>query len=302
MPFLPLDEVRVPFKTQIGAKIVRDSLNVGNDIRLTTVEMVYPLFIHNELMTHRMFSRNAASSRAIPINKMIERVLTDTAMPVTWRENCKGMVPHLEVDPDVADCARYQWCLAAQDAAHHARKLEEMGLHKEIVNRVLAPFLWMTTLVTATDWNNFFHLRTAPTAQKEFQVLACAVADAYFKSNPTQLWPEEWHTPYLTQEDKEECQARYGLCCWDYSRLVSVGRCARVSYLTHEGSRDIDQDIRLARDLERNGHWSPFEHVAKAEQRPIRSGNFLGWTQFRKLFQGDNIAEFTWPRVEEAAL
>jgi thymidylate synthase ThyX len=76
----------------ISAKIIADSISESEyGDRITTFELEYPRFIHGELMTHRLFSRNAASSRAIPINKMMDQVLTAPAMPVEWGLNKSGM-------------------------------------------------------------------------------------------------------------------------------------------------------------------------------------------------------------------
>lgn len=299
-----LQEVPVRERTFIRANIVRDSVCEGH--RLTTMEMVYPLFIHNELMTHRAFSRNAASSRAIPISKMIERVLTDPAKPVSWRKNQAGMQPGADLGEQESHQAARIWAEAAQDACESARRMETLGVHKEITNRLLAPFVWMTTLVSATDWANFFHLRTDPNAQKEFQVLACLAADAYYRPAvlPARLDVGDYHLPYITDEDRQEVSERYARTQeqednpYYIIRLVSTARCARVSYLTHNGKRDIEEDTNLGRRLMTNQHWSPFEHVAEATGDKRRWGNFVGWKQFRKVFTNENIEQFEWTDVK----
>ena len=65
----------------IKAKIIADSIN-SKRCRLTSWVLEYPRFIHAEIMIHRVFSRNAASSRAIPTEKIIQNIIDDPAMPV----------------------------------------------------------------------------------------------------------------------------------------------------------------------------------------------------------------------------
>lgn len=139
------------------ATIVADSVSAVNGQRLITYELEYPRFIHAELMTHRLFSRNAASSRAIPISKMMEMVEETPAMPVEWGMNQAGMqAKEVHSNPEVCESV---WKLAAQQAVYSAQALQNLGLHKQIVNRVLEPFQIMKTIVTATEFDNFFWLR-----------------------------------------------------------------------------------------------------------------------------------------------
>lgn len=278
----------------ITAKVILDSLGPSG-CRLTTIEATYPRFIHAELMTHRLFSRNAASSRAIPVAKLIENVENQPALPVWWGKNQSGMQAHEEVE-DV-NGAREWWIDAAHSAVVHARRGVALGLHKQLVNRVLEPFMHITTIISATEWDNFFFLRMDVDAQPEFRVLATTMHAVRSTSQPTLLGAGEWHMPYITEEDRVEVGAKApGLdsLSQDVLRKVSVGRCARVSYLTHDGKRSLDKDVELYDRLlagaasGRPMHISPLEHVAIALDNATRSGNFFGFQQLRKRLDGEH--------------
>ncbi|MGI8546728.1 MAG: FAD-dependent thymidylate synthase [Gemmatimonadaceae bacterium] len=263
----------------ISATIFADSRNQSWN-RITTFRLEYPRWIHAEIMTHRVFSRNAASSRAIPIERMIQSVLVNPAEPVEWGTNKPGMQAGAPLGREETIVARAAWQRAAQAAADHARTLLALGVHKQIANRLLEPFAHMTTLVTATEWDNFFSLRAHPDAQPEFQELAYTMLDAYLSSGPADLAPGEWHIPFgdmmpdgLTDEDRLK---------------IATARCARTSYLTFDGQIVVEKDIPLHDRLASAGHWSPFEHSACALESDTWSGNFRGFRQYRKQFAGEN--------------
>lgn len=295
-----------------SAKILADSISPGG-ARLTTWELRYPRFIHAELMTHRVLSRNTASSRAIPASRMRENVLRDPVVPVHFGANQKGMQAAQEVSD--RDAAVAWWMLGLQQAVNLHRDGESLGIHKQIVNRVIEPWMYITAIVSATEWGNFYRLRYHLDAQPEFQHLVKLMWPIYKRSQPKILQPGEWHMPLIFgDEDRDAARliAEQGRqcfdtdCCFDPTffeeevsdilRKVSVGRCARVSYLTHDGRRDLSEDIalhdRLAKTAEAGepGHWSPFEHVAQALGDPKeRSGNYVGWGQYRKLFPHEHL-------------
>lgn len=280
----------------ISAKIVADSIS-KHGIRLTTMELNYPRFIHSEFLTHRMFSRNASSSRAIPVEKMLKQVAENPAMPVHWGKNQPGMQAKEEVE-NSRDAA-LEWKRCAIDAVESAEWLSQYNLHKQIVNRVLEPFQWIKVIVTATEWDNFFKLRLHPDAQPEIQELARCMREVMDKSIPTALPVTCWHLPYVTENDRvyystEECIK------------MSVARCARVSYLNHDNSTpNIEKDLLLADKLLEAGHFSPFEHQATPISEVYKerwefdiewvdgithidrdnnywSGNFKSWLQYRQ--------------------
>ena len=263
------------------AEIILDSISPAGK-RLTTMELTYPRFIHAEFMTHRMFSRNAASSRAIPTRKMIKMVEDNPATPIYWGKNKRGMAATEEIDDP--ESAKSIWLDARTCAVEYAKFLYKEGVHKQIVNRLLEPWKYMTVICTATEWSNFFALRRHKDAQPEIHRLADMMFEAQEKSIPT---TRQWHLPYVMENDLPKNASLN----WEMWRKISVARCARVSYLTHDGKRDIEKDLTLFDRLmtgSGHGHWSPFEHVAKAiRDKRTRSGNFIGWMQYRKLFKGE---------------
>jgi len=167
-------------------------------------------------------------------------------------------------------------------AGHHL-KGEQLGLHKQIINRVIEPWMQAAAVVSATDHANLFHLRKHGDAEPNYQVLATLAWELYHNHLPTEISMGEWHIPFLRPED-----ARLNT---GQQLAVSVGRCARVSYLTHDGRRAIEEDIALHDRLAKTAslgadpmHASPFEHQAMAFGGRIRIGNFEGWSQYRKMF------------------
>lgn len=260
-------------------KILRDSI-APNGKRLTTWELTYPRFVHAELMTHRLFSRNSASSRAIPIEKLIARVMEDPAMPVFWGKNQTGMQAAVELGEDERHLAKYRWLQARDEAVKHVKTLQAIGVHKQIANRLIEPWMWITVIVSATEFENWFHLRDHKDAQPELREVAARMQALYRAESPTPVPIGGWHLP-LTGFPGDEVLPLNDLI------RVSIGRCARVSYLTHDGQRDPEADIQLCDRLAKSGHWSPFEHAAQAMDSPEPSGNFIGWRQFRKTFTNE---------------
>jgi hypothetical protein len=261
-----------------SAVVIKDSISPAG-VRLVTVELAYPRFIHSELMTHRMFSRNAMSSRAVPVAKMIEQVRDRAAKPIHWGANQPGMQAKAELEGEKLYVAQTLWQLAALQMADIAEEMNHIGLHKQVANRVLEPFQWMHTIVTATEWDNFFNLRRHPDAQPEFQHLANLMWEAFGDSEPTLLQPGEWHLPYVSNEE-------YVALPNEMLKKISSARCARVSYLTHDGQApEVYKDIELYEKLvgAEPLHASPIEHVATPLKNPDEwSGNFRGWYQYRK--------------------
>lgn len=261
-------------------KILRDSVS-PEGARLTTMEVTLPRIVLAEFNTHRMLSRNSASSRAIPVEKQIERVRADPFIPISWGKNGKGMQACEELGETSQEICRIIWLGARDQAVKAATRLLDRGVHKQITNRLLEPFMWHTIIVSATEWENFFALRCHPDAQPEIREAAVRMREARDASSPEKLLDHEWHLP-LIREDED--LASYDL---DKRCKISIGRCARVSYLTHDGKRDPDADIALCDRLRESGHMSPLEHVATPE--PGRWGNFVGWKQYRQLVPGESV-------------
>lgn len=265
------------------AKILADSVG-RSESRLVTMQLTYPRCIHSEFMTHRQFSRNAASSRAIPIGKMIQRVVDEPFIPLHWGINQKGMQAE-SVHSDTIYCEK-RWLFARDKAVESARELSAMDLHKQIVNRILEPFMWITVIATGVGhaWENFFKLRCHPDAEPHIQKIAYMARHVLDRSQPAILRPLEWHLPLFGFSGDE------GVAELDRVKL-STARCARVSYLTHDGKRDVQADIDLHDRLATSGHWSPFEHAASvtgSAKEVDSGGNFgAGWFQYRKTFNAE---------------
>lgn len=260
------------------AKVIADSISATGH-RITTVECQYPRFIHSEVMTHRQFSRNAASSRAIPTRKLVNLVRTDPVVPSHWGVNCPGMIANEELDATTIQTLSDEWRRLARTTADTAERWHEMGLHKQAVNRILEPFLPITVIITATEWDNFFRQRCDRNAQPEIQVLANAIRDAIGASTPQFLSAFQWHSPYVTPDEQSYYFSEELI-------KISVARCARVSYNNHNGERNIEADIRLFERLLTDGHLSPFEHVARPSNDNIGYANFVGWISYRHLRVG----------------
>lgn len=305
----------------ISAKVIADSVSPAGD-RITTFELEYPRWIHGELMTHRVFSRNAMSSRAVPIDKMLDQVWNDPAMPVEWGKNQSGMQAKekFELDYEIATC-EFLWKQAAKAAVDQAKRLQAKGLHKQLVNRVLEPFQLMKTVVTATEWDNFFWLRCHPDAQPEIRKLADCMGSAKDQSTPEVLKTEEWHTPYVSHFRASDGDAaleyhsnNLGLSVEDALK-VSASCCAQVSFRFCDDS--IDKALRIYDRLVESTpvHASPFEHQATPMIEPegdqlaslhiergvthmdrnlaMWSGNFKGWIQYRQLINNNVCKEYT---------
>lgn len=271
----------------ITAKVVADSLAARNGKRLTTIQVRYPRVGHSEVMTHRVFSRNASSSRAIPIETIIQEVITDPYVPLFWGKNRPGMQATEEMDPEEAAVARAQWLEARNAAVRSARELSELGLHKQDVNRLLEPFAHISVIISSTEWGNFYNLRRDAAAYPVLHALGDAVYAAHAASTPLIVCTGEWHLPYVTQEERHA----YDL---DTLKKVSVARCARVSYNNHDGTTpSIYKDVMLHDRLRASLHMSAFEHQATPLSRSdSRGGNFLGWQQYRQEVPGENRPEY----------
>lgn len=272
----------------ISAKVIEDSIaETGH--RLTTMEVVCHRFVLAEFNTHRAFSRNSASSRAIPLAKQIKRVQENPAVPMVWASEKPGMS-----GGDVINFpggATMGWLEASDEAIKAAQFLASQGVHKSLCNRLLEPFMWHTIIVSATDWDGFWRQRCSPLAQPEMRLCAEAMKEAYDASSPVVLHREEWHMPYLRGEDWDWARSR----AYDEKTMfkgwgeilkkISAARCARVSYLTHDGVRDPEKDLELYEKLSTADppHASPLEHVATPSDpdNNMRQGNFTGWRQLR---------------------
>jgi hypothetical protein len=274
----------------IEAKVVEKSV-APHGGTITTFQLRYPRFIHAEFMTHRMFSRNASSSRAVPVAKMLEQVQNDPAMPVHWGANQPGMQAHAELEGEALMRVKQAWRDTAHAATVFARIMNEAGAHKQVVNRILEPFLHIDVIVTATEWDNFYELRDHEDAQPEIRELAKSMRAATNTFVPVLRTgsfscSSAWHLPYVSKRERD--------VHFNDVRLLlklSTARCARVSYLTHEGAvpnpfKDMELYDRLVGA--KPWHASPLEHQARfmhENEANEFSNNFCGWEQHRDLFE-----------------
>lgn len=268
------------------------------------VDSEFHNFIADGICCHN--SKNSASSRARPMWKTLLEVIENPVIP-NFQKNQSGMQSSVYLNKDEMQLAIQEWLIARDNAVIQAVKLSprenkskseieawakidshtgikytnsySLDIHKQWVNRLVEPFMWHTVIVSGTDWDNFFNLRVHAAAQDEIKSVAYSMLSAYKDSNPTQLSLGEWHIPYLKDTDNDLSTENKLKC--------SVARCARVSYLTHDGKLDRDKDIILHDRLAKDGHWSAFEHAAECANHSNYVGNFKGWNQYRKSFQNE---------------
>jgi hypothetical protein len=276
--------------TTISAVVIEDSVSQTNPLqRIRTLVLTYPRFIHSEFMTHRVFSRNASSSRAIPVKKVLEEVWNNPATPIHWGANRSGMQAKEELKGLRRAVARFIWGLASKLACLCAWCMMKIGLHKQAANRILEPFQHIRVICTATEWDNFFQLRRHPDAQPEIQELANKMYEAMEYSKPRVISEDStgndrWHLPFVTSRE------RIWLSTEDCIK-ASVARCARVSYLNHDKTEpSLEKDRELFERLMGcvPEHASPSEHQARLAGPEEHSGNLRGWAQYRKLHEQIN--------------
>jgi hypothetical protein len=266
-----------------GIKTLADSMS-PKGVRLTTLEVVFPRIVLSEFNTHRALSRNSASSRAIPIEKIIAKVMEDPFVPASFGKNQAGMQAEQELSLWEQEHAKGEWLHARDLAVQQARALLEIGVHKQLTNRLLEPFMWQTVLVSATEWSNFLALRCHKDAQAEIRTIAELMRDELATHQPEQLGNTDWHLP-ITPDFDELIQSKW----IEDVKKISVGRCARVSYVTHLGVRDPDADVEMFNRLVASRHMSPLEHVAHpAIDSEKFYGNFRGWKQMRHYIPNEH--------------
>ena len=266
-------------------KVLADSIS-PDGIRLTTFQLTYWRSIHSELMTHRVFSRCAQSSRATPIDTVINNIKSGAWGPAHWGMNQAGMTAKEEINPMMTSSCQFLWEQTATAIANSVEMIsKQTGLHKQILNRMLEPYTSINVVLTATDFKNFFKLRLDEHAQPEMQDLARAMKNAMDNSTPKSLQYGEWHLPYITVWDT------MGNTIEDLCK-ISAARCARVSYKAYDGSSSVEADIKLADKLINDKHMSPLEHVATpAEPDKYIASNFRGWNQYRKYQTEEAVQE-----------
>lgn len=317
-------------KRKISAEIVADSINEQGH-RITTMILTMPRFVLAELNTHRMLSKNSASSRAIPFKTMHGIVFNDPFIPIAFQKTHSGMQGTEYFLDEDAQIIEGMWVAGSAVSCVVAEDLDRKGVTKQLTNRMLEPYMWHKVLVTATEWDNFFGLRDHEDAEIHIAKLAGEALKAMNLSTPILLKPGEWHLPFGDTFEKDllaKDAAELGITVADLKIAVAIARCARVSYNNFNGSQhDYIKDYGLFTKLFINQpiHASPSEHVAKCMTKKdylcsLRgtigeecldlnsdtitfsiSGNkdlfgwcrnFRGWIQYRTLLTNDTILDY----------
>jgi thymidylate synthase ThyX len=294
---------------RISATIIADSVNDRSQ-RLTTFVLVFPRIVLAEFNTHRMISKNSASSRAIPFKTMVQKVQDEPFIPIGFQKEHKGMQGTNYFENVELAKTEELWLEARDRALTQASLLSLHGVTKQLCNRLLEPFLYHTVICTGTEWENFFALRAHPAAEIHIADLAFKMLKVYNESEPKQLKAKEWHIPFgdtfdddrikefFTQEQSDFIasivegksftekakEVRFKSLAEPIKVKIATARCARVSYLNFEGKDDYEADIKLHDMLKLSGHYSPFEHCAQVMQ--------TGFTQYRKMLLGENKTDF----------
>lgn len=312
-------------KNEMFVKIIRDSISPSGK-RIVTFHAHYPRIIHGEVMTHRVFSRNARSSRAVPVKTIIQEVLTKPYIPWHWGKNQKGMQATEECNESVfitkpgamlkdgvpqvfenriAVKREAAWIWGRDQALALATAFMNSHYHKQIINRILEPYSWIDTLITTTDLSNFYHLRDHEDAEPHFHDLAKLVRHSVDQSVPVRLNEGDWHLPFITAEDfvpAYEHSDKTEQSLLSILQKLSVARCARISYSPFDGNASIEKEIERYELLVGSEplHASPAEHQAYADfnigssengdvwKNPQLSGNLgPGFVQYRKTLPNE---------------
>lgn len=244
-----------------------DSINDHGD-RLTTFVCYIPKQLLQETNTHRVLSRNAASSRAVSTDRILKQVNDAPFIPPSWGKD-NGKMYH-EEEIEHPEYATVTWLNARDAAVHWAKVLQKEGVHRQWVNALLEPFVMVPWIVSATDWDNFFKQRTAHDARPTILILAKLIREKLAASTPTYRKPGDWHVPFDSIDGEHRLE-------------VAAAKIARVSYKNHDKDYSIEKDVALAKRLAQSGHWSPFEHIAMADEGPHK--NYRGWKQLREFYE-----------------
>lgn len=304
--------IRSEVSKGIWSELLQDSISPHGN-RLTSLLNHYPLFVHAQVLKHRLVSVSAASARAIPSQKLIEYAKEDPALPAFIGVNKPGMQSVDEVDEETERYLLSCWKDALNDQIRHVNEFSSAKAHKEVTNRLLSPFMNVLDISSATQWNNAFHLRIHDDAQRETRYRFENIYLCREESKPMLIEHGEWHTPYVNRDRNALGELRY----YDISgveldlktaKSVSAASCAQVSY------RKLDQSVEKAQkihDMLVKGdllHGGALEHCAtpmsdKEYARRLQAaeliedeialfkGNLRGWIQYRKEFANENLTK-----------
>lgn len=298
----------------ISAKVIQDSKHRDTGTRLTTFEVVVNRYVLSEVNTHKMVSKNSASSRAVPIKSNIEYILNDTAYPISWGKNQAGMVADEDVSDEIATKAKEIWTNARDSAIKYAQELSDLGIHKQLANRLIENFSYQKIVMSGTEWDNFFWLRLHKDAQPEIRELARVMLEAYNESIPEVLDIGEWHVPYVTRIRGSDGILRYYDINSDELIIedaiqISASCCAQTSYRKSDETLDkatiVFDRLNLSREEDDvRKHSSPVEHIGtpidytnNSLESPIThmdsngqawSANFKDFIQYRHMIPNES--------------
>lgn len=271
---------------KVSAKLILYSESKTTGKRIATFVVTIPKFIQAHINSHRSLSRNASSSRAMPAKVIRKRVLQDPFIPIEFSKNRSGMRGGEKITGFSLWLARTSWLLARYIPVFFHWIYEKLNIHKEVLNRLIEPWMFTEVVITATEWANFIKLRGDNTAQPEIQIIAKEIELALNSEKPTVLDFNEWHLPFITEDEMNNLKIEDLL-------KIATARCARISYKLYNGTvSSLEKDVSLCNKLIEQGHWSPFEHIARPNESQERSGNFLGWIQYRKQFENENGGDY----------
>jgi hypothetical protein len=299
----------------VTAKVICDSVS-PEGVRLTTLHCRYPRMVHGEVMTHRAFSRNGRSSRAVPVLTLLQE---EPYLP-EFLTNKSGMVGGEPLTGEALEEANALWLGLAAETKRVVGRLNELKVHKQHANRPLEWFGYIDVLITSTDWSNWNALRDEDGAQPEIIQLAKRIKSAMRRSKPDRLMPGDWHLPYIEDKDYNAVDEMFGDACMgcifnsDYCtckeetakafevlKKISVARCARLTIKPFDGDGSIEKELKRYNLLmvSKPVHASPAEHIATPDElvNPAveewkfghEHGNFYGWRQFRKMIPSNTI-------------
>lgn len=277
------NQIRMAYQHQTKVTIAADTICQQTGARLTTIQIIgFWKILLQELERHRVFSLCVGSSRAVPSHKFRQQVLTDPFVPLHWGRKAKGMQATSELRGWRLAVCYHAWMILRLAAVFASYVMDKIGLHKQVCNRVLEPWLKVDLVLSSTEWWNFLSLRDHKDAQPEIQVVARLIYDAIQGSTATLAKPGDLHLPLMSKAEIDRLNAE-----GKDPRVVSAARCARASY-QHWAGKTYEEDVELVARLTDAvpQHLSPFEHVATvANTRGLRSGNFVGFIQWREELQ-----------------
>ncbi len=312
-------KIEVIGKGNITTRVIADSIATTSGTRMLTLEIEYMRFFHSEFMTHRMLSKNAASSRAIPVKSVHENIRHNTARPIHYGRNKSGMSADVEVDHLTKESLIQLWDASRDSALAFATVMSQMGAHKQIANRLTEPYQFMKTVVSGTEWANIKWLRHHEDAQPEFFELMDTIICAVDQSSPQELYPGEWHVPYVSTHRNPNGALEYidatGNHLTPHQAIqVSASCCAQTSYRKNDDSLEKAEEVFNKLIRSQPVHASPVEHQATPmkdsyvlggaqyypetweqgvthmdRNRKLWSGNLRGWIQHRKLIEGESV-------------